>query len=37
MPIKYLENINKKPDLINRIGAGDKLEKVSEGDAEYAV
>jgi hypothetical protein len=32
MHIKYLENINKKADLINRIGIGDELEKDLEGD-----
>jgi hypothetical protein len=31
MPIKNMRNINKKPDLINRIGIGDELEKVLEG------
>ena len=36
MPMKYLRNINKKADLINRIGIGDMLRKALEGEEDYA-
>ena len=35
MLIKYLENINKKADLIYQIGIGDELEKDLEGGVKY--